>query len=143
MNQNANVVPPCSQIGVPTVPLARCQMTRRTSLKITLKNQVSARSLDLPSASSIDPLALRMIESQETAKERLRKSTISAPIRLTNAAWRLSHTSPPSALVVRQISFRGIPGWCMVWQKRIMSQCATIICVAQILLDSCSDPSGN
>jgi hypothetical protein len=47
---------------------------------------------------------------QATDKERLAKSTISAPISLTNAAWRLSQMSPPSALVVSQISFRGNPG---------------------------------
>jgi hypothetical protein len=49
-----------------------------------------------------------MAELQAANKEQLRKSTISAPIWLTNAAWGLSPTSPPSALVVRSISFHGI-----------------------------------
>ena len=48
---------------------------------------------------------------QATDKERLRKSAISAPIWLTNAAWRLSQTSPPNDLVVSPISFRGNPGY--------------------------------
>jgi hypothetical protein len=76
------------------------------------QNLMVERNSHLPSVSCIDRLDLRMTEIQATDKELLRKSTISAPLWLTNAAWRLSQTSPPSALVVRQISFRGNPGFC-------------------------------
>src|ERR1700739_3843238 len=110
MNQNANVVPPRSRIGVSTAPLERCQMAHRTSRVRTTKNLIVARNPHLPGVSCIDRLDCRMKEIQATDKEQLRKSTISAPLWLTNAAWRLSQTSPPSALVVRQISFRGNPG---------------------------------
>jgi hypothetical protein len=76
----------------------------------TIKNLIVARNPHLPGVSCIDHLDWRMTEIQATDKEQLRKSTISAPLWLTNAAWRLSQTSPPGALVVRQISFRGNPG---------------------------------
>jgi hypothetical protein len=66
----------------------------------------------LPRVSCVDRLSGQMAELQAANKEQLRKSTISAPIWLTNAAWGLSPTSPPSALVVRSISFHGNPGFC-------------------------------
>jgi hypothetical protein len=69
----------------------------------------SGKKSALPGVSCIDHLDWRMTEIQATDKEQLRKSTISAPLWPTNAAWRLSQTSPPSALVVKQISFRGNP----------------------------------
>jgi hypothetical protein len=77
----------------------------------TIKNLIAARNPHLPGVSCSDRLDWRMTEIQATDKEQLRKSTIGAPLWLMNAAWRLSQTSPPSALVVRQISFRGNPGY--------------------------------
>jgi hypothetical protein len=76
----------------------------------TIKNLMVARKSHLPGVSCIERLDLRMTEIYATDKEQLRKSIISAPLWLTNAAGRLSQTSPPSALAVRQISFRGNPG---------------------------------
>jgi hypothetical protein len=78
--------------------------------RVTIENLISARNQRLPSVSYVDQLEWQMTEIQATDKERLRKSTISAPIWLTNAGRRSSQPSPPSALVVRPISFRGNPG---------------------------------
>jgi hypothetical protein len=86
-------------------------MAHRTFRVRTIKNPIVARNPHLPGVSCIDRLGWRMTEIQAMDKEQLRKSTISAPLRLMNAAWRLSQASPSSALVVRQISFRGNPGF--------------------------------
>jgi hypothetical protein len=51
-----------------------------------LKNLISTRNPRLPSVSCVDRLNWQVTGLQVTDKERLRKSTISAPIWLTNAA---------------------------------------------------------
>ena len=82
--------------GVPTARLEQCQMAHGTPRLITLKNLISPRNPHLPSFSCADRLNWQMTELQATDKERLRKSTISTPIWMTNAAWRLSRMSSPS-----------------------------------------------